>query len=96
MPRDGRSILVTPDLNAPICVFPTKSEHNHSGPNSHLYSNPDELGRLSMIFAVVKFEMLTVTEPSSTRSGKLEPEPVIEARVCPEDSAIEREASSGS
>jgi len=93
--RDGglvyEFIPIAPDLNAlPIYFFPTKSEDNYSGPNSRLHSNPDELGHLPMIFVVVKFEMSTVTEPSSLRSGKLEPETVVEARVCLEDSAIER------
>src|SRR2546421_10317225 len=68
----------------------SKIPDNHSGPNSHLHSNPDELGHLPMIFVVVKFEMSTVAEPSSSRSGKLEPETVIDARVGLEDSAIER------
>ena len=45
---------------------------------------------MSRIFAVVKFEMSTITGPPSPRSGKLEAETVVGARVCPEDSAIER------
>jgi hypothetical protein len=34
--------------------------------------------------------MLTITGLPSLRSGKLEAETVVRARVCPEDSAIER------
>jgi hypothetical protein len=59
-----------------------------------MYSIPDELDRLSTTFAVLHFEMSTTAELSLPRSGKLGPEAVIGARVCSEDSAIERRASS--
>jgi hypothetical protein len=59
-----------------------------------MYSTPDEVDRLSTIFAVLNFEMSTTAELSSPRSGKLGPEAVIGARVCSEDSVIERGASS--
>ena len=59
-----------------------------------MYSILDELDRLSTIFAVLNFKMSTTAELSSPRLGKLGPEAVIGARVCSEDSAIGRGASS--
>src|SRR2546423_1728469 len=53
-----------------------------------MYSIPDELDRLSTIFAVLNFEMSTTAERSSTRSGKLGPEAVIGARVAPKTLSV--------
>jgi hypothetical protein len=78
----------------PICTFCTKSAANHSGSNSHLYSTPDGPGRLPRIFAIVIFKIWIVAGSSSPRSAVLMAEKVIEVRVCPEDSAINRGASS--
>src|SRR5438874_12529134 len=76
----------------PIGISFTKAEDNHTGPNSHLYSTPNGLDRLSRIFAVVKHEISIITGLSSPMVGRLEAETVTEARVCPEDQ--ERGASS--
>jgi hypothetical protein len=59
-----------------------------------MYSIPDELDRLSTIFAILNFEMSITAKLSLLRPGKLRPEAVISARVCSKDSAIERGASS--
>src|SRR2546423_1002325 len=78
----------------PIGISFTKTEDNHTGPNSHLYSTPNGLNRLSRIFAVVKHEISIITGLSSLMLGRLEAETVTEVRVCLEDSALERGASS--
>jgi hypothetical protein len=58
---------------------------------TRLYTAP---GLVSMIFVVVKFEILTTARESSPLSSELEAEAVTRARGCSEDSAVERGASS--
>jgi hypothetical protein len=77
-------------VNASIFAFSTKSAINHIGLSSNLFPTPGGLGRPARIFAVVNFEMSTITGPPSPRSGKLKAETVVRARVCPEDSAIKK------
>ena len=62
----------------PIGISFTKTEDNHTGPNSHLYSTPNGLDRLSRIFAVVKYEISIVTGSSSPMLSRLEAETVTE------------------
>ena len=81
---------------SPIYASPTRPAGNHSGSSSHQYSTLDVLDHSAWIRAVVKFDMSTIAGPSSPRLGKLEAGTVSGARVCPEDSAIGREASPGS
>jgi hypothetical protein len=78
----------------PISISFTKTEDNYTGLNSHLYLTPNGLDRLSRIFAVVKYEISIITGSSSPILDRLEAETVTEERVCPEDSAVEKEASS--
>ena len=78
----------------PIGISFTKTEDNHTGPNSHLYLTSNGLDRLSRIFAIVKHEISIITGSFSPMLGRLEAEMVTEARVCPEDSVVERGASS--
>jgi hypothetical protein len=78
----------------PIGISFTKTEDNHIGLNSHLYSTLNGLDYLSRIFVIVKYEISIITGSSSPILGRLETETVTEARVCPEDSAVERGASS--
>ena len=55
----------------PSVPFSTRSAANHSGPNSHLYSIPNGLDRLSKIFTAVNFDISTTARPPSPRLGKL-------------------------
>jgi hypothetical protein len=78
----------------PIGISFTKTKDNHTGLNSHLYSTLNGLDRLLRIFAVVKYKISIITGLSLPVLGRLEAEIVTEARVYPEDSAVERGASS--
>src|SRR6266480_994916 len=72
----------------------TKAEDNHASPNSHWYSTPNGLDRLSRIFAIVKYEISIIIGLSSPMVGRLEAKTVTKARVYLEDSAVSRRASS--
>src|SRR5437016_10039996 len=85
---------VDPAASNNSCVFPTKSAATDRGSSSHMYSIPDELDRLSTIFTILNLEISTTAALSLLRSGKLGLEAVIGARICSEDSAIERGALS--
>jgi hypothetical protein len=75
---------------SPIDASFTSSVGNHTGLNSHLHLTPNVLDRLSRIFAIVKHEISIITGSSLPTSDRLEAETVTEARVYPEDLAVER------